>query len=271
MKRAILPWVPVIAFMMSIAQAQPVRIAGSGANVGAVELLVAEFRKQVPAANFARVDAIGSTGAVKAVVSGTLHIGLISRPLTEAEKSLQVTEVEYARTPFVLVVRADSKIVSLTDEQLAQFMSGAVESGPDQVRVRPVLRPADDVDTALLRRMAPRTGAVVDAALKRPGMMVATNDREAADMVERTVGSIGANALGLVIAEARQLRAVPLDGMQPSLSAFEAGKYPHYKRLALVTSARHALPAEAKRFIEFVSSPAGKAVLRRTGHSVPPF
>ncbi|MFN0162057.1 MAG: PstS family phosphate ABC transporter substrate-binding protein [Burkholderiales bacterium] len=263
--------VPVIAFMMSMAQAQPVRIAGSGATVGAVELLVAEFRKLAPAANFARVDAIGSTGAIKAVASGALHIGLTSRSLSEAEKSLDVAEVEYARTPFVLVVRADSKIVALSDDQLAQFMSGTVESGPDQVRVRPVLRPANDVDTVLLRRMAPKAGAVADLALKRPGMMVATNDREAADMVERTVGAIGANALGLILSESRRLRAVSLDGMQPSLSAFETGKYPHHKRLFLVTPVKQPMPAEARRFIEFLSSPAAKAILRRTGHTVPPF
>jgi len=48
------------------------------------------------------------------------------------------------------------------------------------------------------------------------------------------------------------------------------GRAAHYKRLYMVTGGK-ALPPEATRFIEFVGSPAAKALLARTGHLVPPF
>lgn len=251
--------------------AQSIRIAGSGANVGAIELLVTEFRKQAPQVQFSAVEALGSAGAVKAVASGALQIALTSRPLNEAEKSLGVSEIEYARTPFVVAVRADSKMMGVSAEQLARYFSGTVDAGPDAVRVRPVLRPANDIDNVLLRRMSPAAGSAVEQALKRPGMVIASNDREAADVMERTVGAIGVTTLGLILSESRQLRAVPLDNLSPSLAAFEAGKYPHHKRLFLVISEKHPVPADARKFIEFVRAPAGQALLRRTGHAVAPF
>ena len=71
-----------------------------------------------------------------------MHIALTSRPLTDAERAAGAREIEYARTPFAIVVRHDSRIESITRTQIATYFSGAVDSGPDGVRVRPVLRPA---------------------------------------------------------------------------------------------------------------------------------
>ena len=258
-------------FLSTAAVAQPVRIAGSGANVGAIGLLIAEYRKANPTAAFAPVEALGSAGAIKAVAGGILDIALTSRPLAQAERSIGVREVEYARTPFVVVVRADSALAAISGPELARFMSGSGEAGPDGVRVRPVLRPAADIDTLLVKRMAPGVAPAIEQALKRPGMMVATTDKEAADFVERTAGAIGVSSLGLVLSESRRLRPLPLDGIAPTVAALESGGYPHHKRLFLVVSEKFPPSAHAKRFVEFVTSPAAKAVLRSTGHSLPPF
>jgi phosphate transport system substrate-binding protein len=262
-------WIATLALLP--AHAENIRMAGSGTNAGAIELMIAEFRKQVPNAQFAPVEVTGSAGAIRAVAGGALHIALISRPLADNEKSMSLASTEYARTPFVIAVRADSKMKTISNDQLTRFFSGTVDSGPDFVRVRPVLRPVADIDNQLLGRMASGMGPSIEQALKRPGMMVATNDREAADLVERNVGAIGATTLGLIMAESRQLRALALDGQQPTLSAFETGKYTHHKRLFLVFSEKNPLPADAKRFVEFASSNTAKTILRRTGHIVPPF
>lgn len=259
------------ALIATTASAQPVRIAGSGANVGAITLLIAEFRKLEPGAQFAAVEAVGSEGAVKAAAAGALHIALTSRPITDGERALGVREIEYARTPFVIAVRSDSKIESITGAKFAHYLESTAESGPDGVRVRPVLRPARDVDISLLKRMSAAAAPALDEALKRPGMMIATTDKEAADLIERTPGAIGATTLGLILAESRRLRALPFEGATPTLAAFESGAYPYYKRLFLVVSEKTPPSAEAKRFAEYVTSPAGKALLQRTGHLLPPF
>lgn len=261
----------IMVALCQTASAQVVRMAGSGANVGAINLLIGEFRKQQPAAQFAPVEAVGSGGAIKAVAAGALHIALVSRALKPEERASGVREIVYARTPFVVAVRADSQVRNVSAAQLAEYFSGMLEAGPDGVRVRPVLRPANDVDTELLKQLSPKLSLVLEQALGRPGMLVAATDKEAADLIERTVGSIGTTTLGLIQAESRKLRALPVEGKAPTLAALESGAYPFHKTLFLVVSEKAELPADARKFVEFVSSAPARALLKRTGHVLPPF
>lgn len=266
---------PSICWLLGMALAQaaaanpPVRMAGTGAAVGAMELLIAEYSKARPDVIFRPVEAIGSSGAIRAVMAGSLDIALAARPLGDAERAAGASAIEYARTPFVIAVATKSPVKSISRAELARVYHGTLDSWPDDVRVRPVLRPADDIDTDHLRALSPEIAAALEAALKRPGMPIASTDREAADIIERTRGAIGPSSLGLIQSESRELRALALDGVQPTLQALQAGEYPHHKRLYMVTGKK--LSPAAREFMEFVGSAAGRALLARSGHLVPPF
>ena len=250
--------------------AELVRIGGSGSCVGAIELLIREFRKIHSDVEFAPVAAIGSNGALSAVSAGVLDIAVLSRPLSEKDRAAGFQGIEYARTPFVIVVPEKMPVAGITKQELAEILSGKRERWAHGERVRPVLRPPDDTDTDLLKRMSPAIAAALDAAHKRPGMIFAATDRDAADSVENIPGAIGTSTLGLVLSEKRRIKPVALDGISPTLKAFETGSYPYHKRLHVVWGLRKPRP-EAGRFIEFVSSPQALAILRQTGHQVPPF
>ena len=101
-------------------------------------------------------------------------------------------------------------------------------------------------------------------AEKRPGMHIAINDQDNADSLERIPGAIGVTTLVQIISEQRQLKALSLNGVEPSPATLASGSYPMYRTLFLVTGPR-ALPA-AQKFVAFVQSPAGREVLSRTGH-----
>jgi len=252
------------------AVAQTIKIAGTGAAVGAMVLLAAEFRRSEPGVSFGSIEAIGSGGAIRAALAGALDIALISRPLGAADAAAGARAIEYARTPFVLAVSSSLPVRTITRAELARIYAGSMDAWPSGGRVRPVLRPADDIDTRYLKALAPEVGLAVEQALKRAGMLVASTDREAADIIEKTPGAIGASSLGLIWSEARAMHALALDGVAPSLQALESGAYPHHKRLYMVIGKKGLTP-QAKRFAEFVTSAPGKALLKRTGHLVPPF
>jgi phosphate transport system substrate-binding protein len=266
--------IPALLSVFSLAApdaaGQAVRIAGTGAAVGAMELLIAEYRRAHPGASFGPVEAIGSGGAIRAARAGALDIALVARPLSDADAAAGVRALEYARTPFVLAVASRAPVTALTRADLARIYAGDLDTWPEGTRVRPVLRPADDIDTRHLKDFGPEVGRAVEQALKRAGMLVASTDREAADILERTPGAIGPSTLGLIQSERRGLRALAMDGVAPTLQALESGAYPHHKRLYLVIGKKGLTP-EAARFVEFVTSPAGKALLRNNGHLVPPF
>lgn len=250
--------------------AEPVKVAGSGASVGAIELLITEFRKLQPDARFGPAEAVGTGGAVRAAIAGGLHLALASRPLTEAERAGGASEIEYARTPFVLVVRTGTPVEGISRAQLAEIYAGKMTRWPAGTRVRPVLRAADDIDILILKSLSAGVAQALEEALKRPGMVYAATDREAADIAEKTPGAIAASTLGLVLSESRTLKVLRLDGIEPSIKALESGQYPLHKRL-FVVHGKQPLPETAKRFITFLDSAQAKALLARTGHLVPPF
>lgn len=270
MRYLIAALLPLYVLAAPGAAAQSVRIAGTGAAVGAIELLVAEYRRAHPGARLGAVEAIGSGGALRAARAGALDIALVARPLAEADAAAGLQAVEYARTPFVMAMSTKSGMTFLTRAQLAAAYAGSLQVWPDGTRVRPVLRPADDIDTRHLKAFGPEVGSAVDQALARAGMLVASTDREAADILERTPGAIGPSTLGLILSEKRALRALALDGVAPTVQALASGAYPHQKRLYLVTGPKGP-GTEGARFLQYVTSPAGKALLQRTGHLVPPF
>ena len=256
---------------LQAAHATPLRIAGSGANVGTIELLVTEYRKGAKEVSFAPVETVGSGGAIKALNGGKLDLALLSRPLKDSELGSGATAVvvtEYARTPFVVAVQADTRIDNLSGAQLAELISGE-GSWPDGKRARPILRPADDTDIALLRKMAAPVSAGLDRAYAKAGMPVAATDREAADLIERTPGALGASTLSLILSESRRIKPVAIDGSKPSVAALESGAYPHFKRLFIVHGPNAS--QEAKKFVAFLATPAARQVLKKNGHAVPPF
>ena len=60
--------------------------------------------------------------------------------------------------------------------------------------------------------------------------------------------------------EERRLRTVAIDGVAPSLEAFEDGRYPHGRSFLLVVSAQPG--AAVQRVMAFMRGPAGAAALR---------
>lgn len=250
--------------------AQAVRIGGSGADLGTMQLLIEEFRKSHSAVQFAPLAALGSSGGIKAVAAGALDIGAVSRPLRDSERSQGLREIDYARSVWVLAVHKSNPVAGLSLAELADLYAGRRDSWPDAKRVRLVLRPADDSDTLLLKRLSPAMAAAIDAAMSRRGMSVAPTDRDAADSIERTSGALGPSTLALILSEGRALKGLALDGAAPSAPALERGEYPYYKALYVVTSPRTPPPA-VQQFLDFLRTPPAQAILKRTGHVVPPY
>jgi phosphate transport system substrate-binding protein len=94
-------------------------------------------------------------------------------------------------------------------------------------------------------------------------MIVGMTDQEAADLIQKIPGAFGATTLSLVISEKRPVHVLALDGIVPSVRTIADGSYPYSKTLYFVT--RKNPPLEIRRFIEFVRSQAGAAILMKNG------
>ncbi|MFO0519028.1 MAG: substrate-binding domain-containing protein [bacterium] len=250
------------------AASDPVRISGTGSGTGGMILLAQAYRRVHPGTPVEVMPAIGSTGGIRAVIDGRLAISVANRPPSarEAEQA-PLASFLYARTPFVIALSRQLGITGLTTAQLAAIYDGSSVSFPNGKRARPLVRLVSSTDMDLLKALASSMALAVETARKRPGMLDAVTDTEAADILETTPGAIGPSTLAQIESEKRQLVALTLDGRAPTLANLANGEYPHHKELHLISQQNP--PVHVQRFIDFVRSDQGRRILSAAGHAAP--
>lgn len=243
--------------------ADALKIGGTGSALGVAGLLARGFIAQHPEVEVIFVPNLGSAGGMRALAGGAVNLALLSRAMSESERRPGFAEIEFARTPFVFAVSAKSTLDSVTLAQLADIYGGKMTQWADGTPVRVVLRPQSDIDTAMVKNLSPAIGLGLAAADKRPGVRYSVTDQDAAQDIETIRGAIGPTTLALIVSEKRALRALQLDGKNPTLVNAVSGAYPHYKRLFFVVRADR--PAVVEAFIAFVQSSAGRKILAGNG------
>jgi len=251
----------------AVTAAEEIRIAGTSAAMGTMQMLATRFIQSNPNVKITVVGALASEGGLKAVLSGAIDLALSSRPLNGEEIRSGLSQFEYARTPFVFAVPVASAVGSITRQELADIYSGRMVQWPDGSAVRVVMRPANNPNNELVKRLGAEIRKGVSAAENRPGMRVVITDEETADNLERSPGAIGALSLSLILSEKRPLKALKLDGVEPTPANAASKAYPLYKPLYFVTGARHR--AVVERFVAFVRSPAGRKIINDNGQWIP--
>jgi phosphate transport system substrate-binding protein len=244
------------------AVAETIRISGTGGAMGTMRILGEAFQKTNPGIRVEILPVMGSSGSVRAILARHLDIGLSARTLSAEERARGIVETKYARTPFVFCVNSTLKITGLTLEGVAEIYGGK-RDWENGKRIRLVLRLPQDSDIPVLKGMSPSMSAAVDVALRRNAMIVAMTDHEVADAIETVPGAFGGTTLSLLLSEKRALRILSVDGITPSVRTMAARTYPYSKTFFMVT--RNNPSASVRRFIDFVRSPAGAAILAKNG------
>ena len=244
---------------------ETVRVSGTGSGVGGMQLLANAFMSAHPDIKVDVQPAIGSSGGISALAAGKLELAVSNRPPNEKEAAqVAMTAVEYARTPFVIVVHRGVGVTALSTLELAALFADGPATYPNGKRARLVLRLNDSTDTSLLKSFSPEVATAVEQATTRSGMFNANTDSEAADMAEKVPGAFAASTLALIESERRPLVALAIDGKRASGASLAAGLYPFFKPLYWVV---HANPTAATRqFVAFIGSPAAHQLLSAHGH-----
>ncbi|HET9594032.1 MAG TPA: substrate-binding domain-containing protein [Anaeromyxobacteraceae bacterium] len=240
------------------------RITGTGTALGAMRRVAAAYGKASPGGSVQVLPSLGSSGAVKAVADGAIDLALTGRPLKPDERSRAIVALPYARTPFVLAAGPRVGVTGLGTEELVRIYRGDLATWPNGERVRLVLRPRSDIDTALLAGLSPAMASAVDAAFAREGMLVAATNQDCHEILVRTPGSVGPSTLTQIATEDPSLRALAWNGVEPTLENLAAGRYPLEKTLHAVV--RRPPSAAVRRFLEFLGSREARAILQEAGN-----
>ena len=170
---------------------------------------------------------------------------------------------EIAKVAVVFGVNASVPVADLTDAQICEVYAGSATSwkalgGPD-IPIAARTRPDSEVDTEVVRD---KIACLKD--LKMPdGVRVMPRSGDMAKELAGTVGAVGMTTATVVEQSRGQIRAVSLNGIIPSAENVGRETYTLTRDSFLVTKATPS-PTVAK-FIEFVRSPAGSAVIVANG------
>lgn len=238
------------------------RLAGTGGAMAMAEQIAAEFAVST-GIKIQVVPGLGSKGGISAAADGAVDLAISSRLLAPDEAARGLTAVPIARTPLVFIT-SHRKPNSVNSADIAGIFAATNPKWADGSPMHIILRTRFDGDTMILEQKFPAVRDAMVVARQRPEIPVAPTDQDNADLAERLSGSFVQAGLSQILIEKRNLRFVPIDGVEPTLENFESGKYPHEKIFYLVYSAR--TKAAEERLVELIRSAEGRSILRETGN-----
>ncbi len=241
---------------------KPLRIGGTGASTGMTRVVGAVYSQQAGASSIEVLEGLGSGGGIKAVAAGVVDISFSSRALKKKEHGKGIVASPILRTPFVAVT-SHSNSGGLRRVEFANYYGRADARWADGLRVKVILRPKTESDTKLMASFFPGMSEAIMAARDRDEVPIAHTDQDNAMMAEVTPGALTSGTLLQMLAEKRQLRILPIDGIKPTVETMMSGKYPYYKTLYIVHAEKPS--PDVAKFIAFLRSPAGIAELSKLG------
>lgn len=235
------------------------RIGGSGAGLGGLQMLGDALSIAGAGPGVQTVRNLGSDGGIRALSIGATDFAISNRPLHAAERDIGLRAQLYAVTPLVFATHLGTQADDITLDRAVAMIGGGVTAWLDGMPVRVSRRPVLDTDTSILAALSPEMAAAVSKLHRRPGLITAASDHDQARALEVAKGSFGIIALALVRTEQRPLTVLRLDGRSP-----DTKDWPMRKPLHIVY--RDPLTSAAQVFLEHLFSDRAVALLGPRGH-----
>jgi phosphate transport system substrate-binding protein len=237
-------------------QTRAVSVVGSTSVQPFAELLAEEYATKNPHENV-EVQGGGSTAGLQAVANGLADIGMCSRSLSPAEAG-EFTATIIARDGLAIVVNPANPVSNLTTAQLCGIFSGSIQNwkevGGQDGPVRPITREEGSGTRESFVHLV--------MAKERISRRALTQESNGAvkELVKGDLAAIGYMSLGLV---GRELKAVQVDGVEPTSANVLAGTYKLARPFLFVT--KGSIGPEARGFFDYVLSPESQKTLETEG------
>lgn len=227
-------------------QASQITVTGSTTILPIAEIAGEKFSEAHPEYKVL-VSGVGSSAGIESVSRGSSDIGTASRELKDEETDLGLVKTVIAYDAIAVIVHPSNPVDELTTEQVKDIFQGRVTNwsevgGPD-LPVGLVNR-----DEASGTREA-FSKIVLGGEPFDPTAAILPGTGQVRSVVSQSPGAIGYISLGFVNDE---VKALVIDGVEPSRETVIDGTYPIARDLNFFTKGEPSGPA--KEFIDFVLS-----------------
>lgn len=241
-------------------------IPGTGACEAALKSVAAAYEQTHPLARVVIPRSVHSGGGIRQVVSGEAVLARVARPLTREESEKKLVYRVFARDAVVFAVGAGVRARGFTIRQIADIFSGKVTRWEDLAAgkgpIRVLLREQGD---ASLNALMSRYPEIRDLRFTSQGKIL-YHDLEMVDMLQKYRNSVGFATMSSLGAANATVIPLAIDGIAPTKENVSAARYPVLIEYALVYR-EDALPPEARDFVDFLFSRAGRNLLSDHGLS----
>lgn len=250
-----------IAFVAGCARPLPeLRIDGSPGVAPIVVALADAYRLENPRAPVRIGSGLGSSARIQALAEGRIDVAMASHGVdTAALRARGIAAHEIARTAVVFAVNGDVMRTHITSPVVCDVYAGRIGSWSDQLGILPFMRPANEVDAEVAIAAVP---CLRDITFARTVTMIERPDDMAAELAARRA-AFGITSLPYVERSNHRIRALALDGVEPTPENVLSGRYPMSRRAFLLV--RHPAPPNVSRFLDFIRTQHGARVLRDAG------
>jgi phosphate transport system substrate-binding protein len=226
--------------------------------------LGAAYMKKYPH-DVIKVNPISLTqsGGILAAKTGAVDIGMSARLLDAREVSDNIVAIYIADVAAVVAVHKNVRLKSITSQQLCAIYSGQItnwrELGADDAQIVVLTRPDSDST-----KLAFRSGISCFRELQEaPQVKSMYKSNDMLSVLQHTPDAIGLiDSIALEQAEA-STRQLKLDGRSATAEAVASGDWPVIKRYTLIV--RKIRSKAVNRFLRFIKSPEGAAIIRKHG------
>lgn len=207
-------------------------------------------------------SSIGSDGAINAVKSGKIELGLISRHLTAAECELGLKEVPYARVAVIFGVHRDVVDTEISSSSIIDIVKGSKSTWSNGSKIYVFVRERNDSSNLVLYDKIPGFKDALFESYHQRRWEVFYRDSDMADALQKTKGSLGVvNTTDL--AANHSIKALDFDGVAPTQNNVLSGEYKLVKDLSFVY--KDQISSRSAEFLGFVFSPEGQQILAKWG------
>jgi len=260
MKTATVTLAALLLFAVNItANAETVRIAGSGGMIPMITEIAKAYMKKNPADTVeVNQKSLGKEGGVMALTKGSIEIAMLSS-LEAKDKSLPINAVETAIVPSLFAVHPSVTVKAFSGQQLCDIYAGKItdwkQVGGSSARIVVLTRPENES-----AKIAIRNGLGCFAALtETPAAIILAKSQEMKDTLIKTPNAIGMiNTIALDDAAGKVI-AIRQDGKD--VTTTPVAQWP-MKTLSYLATGKN--PGEATRkFLQFVKSPEGQKIIKK--------
>ena len=256
-----------IGLAITATQAKADRLVIKGSDTLGAKLvpqLAEQFKAQNPGTTF-DIAAEGSTTGIAAITDGTAQIGMSSRRAKPAEmsaaagKGVNMKPTIVAYDGMAVILNAANPIKALTKKQVEQIFTGEVTDwsavGGTGGKISIYTRNTSSGTYSDFKELAMKKRDYAGSSQKMAG-----NEQIAAE-VGKNPNGIG--YVGMAYDKAPGVKAMPIDGVLPSVSTVQGKSYPYARPTFYYTNGEP--NGTAKQFLDFTIGPAGQKIVGQVG------